>query len=165
MRHIRFPPKWRLVLVPESPRTATALGITLYTASKPVPLAAQRVLWAAARMFGGRALPGAREEWQPPLPAATFAELRAQISAAIGRDPDGFAVYERPQRERAGGLTMLGLRRAGLAARPGPRRRRGARAGAPGQRGLCRDTRPARSAFRGLPARAISTAGTGSATR
>src|SRR3954470_500453 len=107
VRHIRFPPKWRLVLVPETPRSATALGITLYTASKPAPLAAQRALWAAARLFGGRALPGAREQWQPPLPAATFAELRRQLAAAIGRDPEAFAIYERPQRERAAGLTLL----------------------------------------------------------
>jgi hypothetical protein len=83
------------------------LGTTLYTASKPAPLAAQRALWAAARIFGGRALPGTREEWRPPVPVETFAALREQISAAIGRAPDAFAVYERPQRERAGGLTLL----------------------------------------------------------
>jgi hypothetical protein len=96
-----------LVLVPEAPRTATALGVTLYTASKPAPLAAQRALWVAARLLGGRALPGPREQWQPALPEDTFDELRAQVGAAIGRDPDGFAVYERPQRERATGLTLL----------------------------------------------------------
>lgn len=107
MRHIRFPPKWRLVLVPETPRAATALGTTLYTASRPVPLAAQRALWAAARVFGGRALPGTREQWHPPLPAEAFGALQEQISAAVGRRPDGYAVYERPQRERAGGLTLL----------------------------------------------------------
>jgi hypothetical protein len=107
VRHIRFPPKRRLVLVPAAPRAATALGTTLYTASKPAPLAAQRALWAAARVFGGRALPGPREQWRPPLPAETFAALADQISAAIGRAPDAFAVYERPQHERAGGLTLL----------------------------------------------------------
>jgi hypothetical protein len=107
VRHIRFPPKWRLVLVPESPRAASALGVTLYTASKPAPLAAQRALWAVARVFGGRALPGPREQWAPPLPAGTFAALCDQLRASIGREPDGYAIYERPQRERAGGLTML----------------------------------------------------------
>jgi hypothetical protein len=107
VRHIRFPPKWRLVLVPEAPRTATALGVTLYTASKPAPLAAQRVLWAGARVFGGRALPGRREQWQPALSEQAFAELRTQLQAAIGRAPDGFASYESPQREPTTGLTLL----------------------------------------------------------
>lgn len=107
VRYVRFPPKWRLVLVPDSPRSATALGVTLYTAVKPGPLAAQRVLWAAALLAGGRALPGRREDWQPPLPAQVFAAVQEQVRVVIGRPADGWAVYERMQPERSVGLTAL----------------------------------------------------------
>ncbi|MBE7189594.1 hypothetical protein [Jatrophihabitans endophyticus] len=103
---VRFPPRWRNVLVPIAPARAAALGTTLYTASRPLPWAAQNVLWALARVCGGRALPGPREAWDYPLDAGVVDELRRQWVAVVGREPDGVAVYQRTQAARAA-LTVL----------------------------------------------------------
>ena len=49
-RYVAFPPRWHTALVPVSPAGACAMGMTLYTASRTVPLVAQRMLWALARV-------------------------------------------------------------------------------------------------------------------
>lgn len=103
---VRFPPRWRNVLVPVAPARATALGTTLYTASRPVPWVAQNVLWALARLGGGRILPGPHEQWDYPFDAGVVDALRRDWAIAIGREPDGIAVYERTHASRAA-LTML----------------------------------------------------------
>ncbi|MFN8074414.1 MAG: hypothetical protein U0Q15_03215 [Kineosporiaceae bacterium] len=105
--YIRFPPRWRNVLVPVGPPSATALGMTLYTASKSTTLAAQYALWSAVRLTGGRLPPpGPRERWTPALEGGQVAELHRQWTAAIGREPDGVAVYQRLQSSRQN-LTLL----------------------------------------------------------
>ncbi|MGI8760341.1 MAG: phosphotransferase [Jatrophihabitantaceae bacterium] len=104
--YVRFPPRWRTVLVPARAAEATALGMTLYPASKPLPLLAQRLLWAAARASGGRALLGARETWTPPMPRAEFAALWEQWCHLAGETVDGLAFYQRLQASRAA-LTVL----------------------------------------------------------
>lgn len=78
----------------------------MYTAVKPIPLMAQRLLWIAACGLGSRVLPGERERWRPPLPPELFTELCASVGSTVGGPIDAVAVYERPQRHRAG-LTML----------------------------------------------------------
>jgi hypothetical protein len=103
---VRFPPKWQNVLVPTRPASATALGMTLYTASRPLPVFAQQVLWWAAVGSRGLLLPGRRERWSPPLPEETFQRLCAAWAAATGRVPDAVAVYHRLQAERRG-ITLL----------------------------------------------------------
>lgn len=103
---VRFPPRWRNVLVPVGPADATALGTTLYTASRPVPWVAQNVLWALARLGGGALLPGPRETWDFPLDDAVVGALRREWVAVLGREPDGIAVYERTHASRAA-LTVL----------------------------------------------------------
>lgn len=103
---VRFPPRWRHVLVPVGPPGATALGTTLYTASRPRPLLAQRVLWALARTGGGRLLPGPRETWQPPVDPQTWAGLWADWVALLG-GVDAVAVYSRPQASRSGLVLAL----------------------------------------------------------
>lgn len=105
-RFVRFPPKWRLVLVPTAPRAATALGVSLYTASRPVPLLAQRALWAAARVAGARALPGPRETWTPPVPEDVLTGVWAEVAGHTGHRAAAFAVYERRQSTRAA-LTLF----------------------------------------------------------
>ena len=105
--YVRFPPKWRNVLVPTEPRSATALGTTLYTASRPVPLLAQRALWLAARTVGSRALPGPRENWRPDLPEAVFAGFRSEWLELTAGRCDGLAVYNRPQSHRSGLVVLV----------------------------------------------------------
>jgi hypothetical protein len=104
--YVRFPPRWENVLVPSQPASATALGMTLYTASRPLPVLAQRALWCLALASRGRVLPGSREQWSPPMPDDTYLDLWDAWAALIGRVPDAIAVYHRPQAERTG-LTLL----------------------------------------------------------
>lgn len=105
-QYVRFPPRWRNVLIPVSPASATTVAMSLYTASKPVPLAAQYCLWLSAKALGGRALPGTRESWSPPIPRPVVAAMWAAWIEAIKRVPDGIAVYERLQSTRQT-LTLL----------------------------------------------------------
>lgn len=105
-RFVLFPPRWRHVLVPLAPRRAAALGTTLYTASRPRPLAAQRALWLLARAGGGRLLPGPREEWAPPVPIETWRSLWDAWTALLG-PVDGLALYTRPQASRSGLVLAL----------------------------------------------------------
>lgn len=117
---VRFPPRWHTVLVPTRPASATALGMTMYTACRPLPVAAQQVLWWAVVGSRGMLLPGRRERWAPPLPDETFRRLWSAWAATIGRAPDAVAVYQRLQAERAG-ITLLlcaGLRSMLVRVRP-----------------------------------------------
>jgi len=103
---VRFPPGWQNVLVPITPRGATALGTTLYTASRRGPLLAQRALWAVARAGGARFLPGPREHWNTPVEDPAWTRLWEAWSDLLG-GVDGLAIYERPQRSRTGLLLAL----------------------------------------------------------
>lgn len=114
--YVRFPPRWRHVLVPFGPRGAAALGTTLYTASRPRPLAAQRVLWALAGLGGGRLLPGPRELWQPPVPLPVWQRLWSDWEPLVGRI-DGLAVHSRPQASRRGLVLALWSRRRSVVVR------------------------------------------------
>lgn len=105
-RFVRFPPRWRNVLVPVGPRRATALGVTLYSASRPLPWLVQYVLWCGASLAGASMVPGDRETWIPTVTADSLAALVQQWSDAVGGRLDGIAVYERLQTARAG-LTLL----------------------------------------------------------
>ena len=105
-QYVRFPPRWHNVLVPTRPAAATTVAMSLYTASKPIPLAAQYGLWLSAKAIGGRALPGARESWSPPTPRAVIAAMWPEWVRAVGREPDGIAIYERLQSRRQS-LTLL----------------------------------------------------------
>lgn len=107
VRYVRFPPRWHNVLVPSRPAAATAVGMSLYTASKPIPVALQNLLWALARVSGGRALPGARERWIPPIDVEAYRQLWRQWAQLVPRPIDGVAVYERLQTERTGLTLML----------------------------------------------------------
>lgn len=105
-RFVRFPPRWRNVLVPVHPRRATALGVTLYSASRPLPWLVQYVLWCGASLAGALLVPGDRETWSPTVAVDSLAGLGEQWRDAVGGRPDGIAVYERLQPARAG-LTLL----------------------------------------------------------
>jgi hypothetical protein len=104
--YVRFPPRWHNVLVPIGPAAATTTAMSLYTASKPIPLAAQYGLWLAAKAIGGRALPGPRETWSLPFPRSVTASMWAAWARAVGREPDGIAIYERLQSGRQN-LTLM----------------------------------------------------------
>ena len=80
--------------------------MSLYTASKPVTLAAQYCLWLSAKVMGGRALPGARETWPSSIPCPVVAAMWQAWIEAVGREPDGIAIYERLQAARQS-LTLL----------------------------------------------------------
>lgn len=105
-RYVRFPPRWHNVLVPVAPRSATTVGMSLYTASRAVPVALQQALWLGARVGGGALLPGRREPWVPPVEQEAWAELMRQWTAAVDRPVDGLAIYERLQHQRAA-LTVM----------------------------------------------------------
>lgn len=112
-RYVRFPPHLRHVLVPTAPAGAAALGTTLYTASRPRPLVAQRALWALARVGGARLLPGPRTTWSPPVGPDVWDALWQQWTALLG-EVHGLAVYTRPQASRSG--VVLALWQPGRAA-------------------------------------------------
>ena len=64
------------------------------------------MLWALARLGGGRVLPGSREAWDYPFEDDVVRALWRDWVAMIGREPDGIAIYERTHASRAA-LTML----------------------------------------------------------
>ncbi|MEP7019961.1 MAG: phosphotransferase [Pseudonocardiales bacterium] len=110
-RFLPFPPGQGNVLVPTAPRRAAALGCTLYTASKPIPIALQTVLWSVLRVGGQRLLPGQRVTWDPPVSVPTMRRLWAAWTTVAGDHLDGLAVYNRPQSSRPGIAVLLSSRR------------------------------------------------------
>ena len=115
--HVRFPPRWLNTLVPISPSSATATGMSLYTASNPVPVLLQNALWAVAVVGGARLLPGPRVAWQPPYDAATRALLEAAWTELVGGPIAGIAVYERLQAARPATVLLLCAGRRSLLVR------------------------------------------------
>jgi hypothetical protein len=105
--YLRFPPGMRHVLIPTGPPAAAALGMTLYTASRPIPLLMQRALWLLARAGGTRLVPGQRETWVPPMGESTFGRLADAWFTAAGLGTAPVAVYQRPQAFRAGVVCLL----------------------------------------------------------
>lgn len=105
-QYVRFPPRWRNVLIPVRPRSAAAVGLSLYTASRPAAVLAQLGVWTAVRLAGTRVLPGPREQWAPAIDPDEFAELRRAWEELAGGRSDGLAVYERLQPDRAA-LTLM----------------------------------------------------------
>lgn len=105
LRMKNFPPGRQGVLLPIDDRKAAALGICMYTASRPRVLAAQRAAHALVSKVGARALPGRAQEWRPPCSPDEWEELVRQWRDALGGF-DRFAAYQRRQTDR-GGLTLL----------------------------------------------------------
>lgn len=105
--YLSFPPGQGHVLVPLAKPGAAALGMTLYTASRALPLRAQQGLWVAARLGAVRVLPGARLGWEPPFGPEELAALVEQWRQATGRPFEAIAVYNRPQEHRESGLILL----------------------------------------------------------
>lgn len=106
-RVVRFPPGWGTALIPERPRRASAQATMLYTACRPVPLLAQQVVWAAARIGGARLLPGRREAFTAPLPTETFEGLYRDWVRAAGGQADGLALHRRVQPSRPSAVLLL----------------------------------------------------------
>lgn len=105
-RYVRFPPRWQNVLVPLRPARASATAVAMYTACRPVPVAAQQALWLIARTFGGCALPGPREAWRPALPESTLDAFVEDWRKLAGGRLDALAGYERLQSERQAVVLM-----------------------------------------------------------
>ncbi|GAA2655278.1 phosphotransferase [Nonomuraea recticatena] len=101
-RFVRYPPGRGNVWIPVDDARSCAAGLSLLTFSRPMPLTAQRILHAGARLAGPWILPGRRERWdaEPWLPVLKSAE------EAIGPF-DGYAVYHRPQASREGAALLL----------------------------------------------------------
>ena len=104
---VRFPPRWRTVLVPVAPLEATTLGMSMYTASKPVPILAQRAVHALALVSRGRLIPGARTRWEVPVDGEYWRDMWRQWTATVRPPITGIAVYERAQQSRSGLTLML----------------------------------------------------------
>lgn len=111
LRCVRFPPGSGNVLVPRAAsRASAAAGVSLYTASRPIPLLLQTAAWTCARLAGPRVLPGSPSAWTPPVPSAAWDDLAAQWERVLG-PVDELAIYERKQASRSG-IGLL-LQRAG----------------------------------------------------
>ena len=100
-----FPRSRGGVLLPQHNRRAAADGLCLYTASKPFPIAVQRLAFWLVRGAGTRVLPGRAIPWEPPFPPSVWATLTDVWAQAVGPF-DAVAVYSRRQSERTG-LTLL----------------------------------------------------------
>lgn len=107
-----FPVGRRGVLLPLDDRRTAALGICLYTASKPFVVALQGAAHRLVRVAGSRGLPGRTELWHPPGSPVAWRSLVATWQDALGPF-DGLALYRRRQQARTG-LTLL-LTREGKA--------------------------------------------------
>jgi hypothetical protein len=93
------------VLLPQHDRRAAADGLCMYTASKPLPMAAQRLAFWLLKGVGTPALPGRSVSWEPPFPPGVWAALTADWTRVAGPF-DAVAVYQRRQAERTG-MTLL----------------------------------------------------------
>ena len=80
-----FPRPQGGVLLPQDNRRAAADGLCLYTASKPFPIAVQRLAFWLVRGAGTRVLPGRAIPWEPPFPAGVWATLTDAWAQAVGR--------------------------------------------------------------------------------
>ncbi len=105
--YVRFPPRWRNVLVPAARPGATDIGMCMYSACKPLPLVAQHGLWLAAKLSRGRLVFGDRERWTPPISREDLTELWNDWIQTFGMPVDGVAIYERLQHSRASLTVML----------------------------------------------------------
>jgi hypothetical protein len=103
-----FPPGRRGVLLPYGDRRTAALGICLYTASKPWVVALQSAAYWYVRALGVRCLPGRSPAWAPPCDREEWSDLVQQWTRALG-PIDGFAGYQRRQHDRPG-LTLVATR-------------------------------------------------------
>lgn len=90
---VPFPPGNNGVLLPLRSRRTAARGVTLYTASKPIPQALQWSAWAAIRLLGAGVLPWHRERVVVPG--------LEEVAARIGRI-DAVALYRRRDVVRPG---------------------------------------------------------------
>ncbi len=85
--------------------------MTLYTASKALPVFVQRCFWAAGRIGAARLVPGPRVAWDTPFETDEFVALQQQWRGAAGAPTDALAVYHRPQPHRESGLVLVCGRR------------------------------------------------------
>jgi hypothetical protein len=95
-----FPPADSGVLLPCHDKECAALGITMYTASRPAVLLAQRATFHIARVFGLRAL------W--PRPAELVIDEWEELTRSWGRTLGpvrSIAMYQR--KDPRAGMTML----------------------------------------------------------
>lgn len=95
-----FPAGRSGVLLPQERRTA-ALGVCMYTASKPSVLRAQSAAHALVRIFGPHVLPGRFVPWTPPHSVPDWQALQEQWEALLG-PITAIAVYHRRQTNRSG---------------------------------------------------------------
>lgn len=102
-----FPRPGAGVLLPVSDRRAAALGVTMYTASKPRVILAQRVACRLIAGLGARVLPGARQLVELPCSPEEWSGMARQWGDLVGPVAT-FAVYRRREVSRTG-LTMIGV--------------------------------------------------------
>ncbi|GGS83124.1 hypothetical protein GCM10010156_47250 [Planobispora rosea] len=103
---MRYPPGRGNVWIPVGDARSAAAGLSLLTFSRPLPLAAQRLLHTAALRVGPWVLPGRREPWSPPVAEHLWSAVLEQATAVAG-PADGCAVYLRPQASRTGAAVLL----------------------------------------------------------
>lgn len=104
-RTIRFP-RTGHIWIPPTPRRAAASGVAMHSPCQPVKVAAQRALYLAVRVFGGRVIPGERDDWHDPLPRDEWDDLLRVWAAEVGTF-DQLVLYRRPQAGRVGFAALL----------------------------------------------------------
>lgn len=109
-----FPWRRRGVLVPTRDRRTAALGICMFTASKPTVLAAQALSFWLVRLAGTTILPGRAQAWVAPFSSDEWGHLLTEWHAHVGAF-DAMALYQRRQAERDGLTLMLTRRGVGIA--------------------------------------------------
>lgn len=102
----QFPPRDHGVLLPVTDRVGASLGIAMFTASKPLPLAIQRVAFELTRRLGTWVLPGRATPWVQPLAPALWSDLLDSCRSAVGPF-DCVSVYRRRQTDRSGATILL----------------------------------------------------------
>lgn len=98
------------VLVPVNDRQTAALGLAMYTASKPWVVRAQNAAYWLVRSLGTPVLPGRRVRWTPPMEHREWRALVRTWESLLGTF-EHVAVYHRRQASRSG-LTLIATRRS-----------------------------------------------------
>lgn len=101
-----FPPGQRGILLPLDDAKAAALGICLFTGSKPWVVALQRAAHLLVGAGGLRTLPYGTEFWQPPCSADEWRSLVTVWHDVLGPF-DRLAFYRRRQQARSGHTLLL----------------------------------------------------------
>jgi hypothetical protein len=109
-KYKQFPPFVGHIKIPASTRKAALASAMLYAPGRRLSMLFHRISLVYLKLAGPGLLPGAAQDWIPPMETETWRGLLAKLEGTVGRI-DEFAIYERRQKARVG-FTLLLLRDA-----------------------------------------------------